>query len=284
MKKLFVLPVCLIMALASCNENKVSQDEVARQRDSLMQIINQKDDELNDIMGCINEVQDGFRRINEAENRVTIADGSMEGASAKAQIRENMEYIEQAMQQNRDLIAQLQQKLKTTTFNAQALQKTIENLQAQLETQGQRIQELEAALAERDITIATQSEQIDNLNTNVDQLTAENTQKAQTVATQDKELNKAWFVFGTKSELKEQGILKSGDVLKNGDFNKDYFTQIDIRTVKEIKLYSKTATILTSHPSSSYSLEKDSKKEYFLRITNPTRFWSVSKYLVVQVK
>ena len=64
-----------------------------------------------------------------------------------------------------------------------------------------------------------------------------------------KELNAAWFVFGTKSELKAQKILQSGDVLKSADFNKDYFTQIDIRTTKEIKLYSKRAELLTTHPS-----------------------------------
>ena len=42
----------------------------------------------------------------------------------------------------------------------------------------------------------------------------------------DKSLNAAWFVFGTKSELKAQKILQSGDVLKSADFNKDYFTPV----------------------------------------------------------
>ena len=36
------------------------------------------------------------------------------------------------------------------------------------------------------------------------------------------------------------------DSLKSADFNKDYFTQIDIRTAKEIKLYSKRAELLTT--------------------------------------
>jgi hypothetical protein len=115
-------------------------------------------------------------------------------------------------------------------------------------------------------------------------LTASNEAKAKTVDEQDKTINSAWFVYGTKSELKEQNILKNGDVLKNGDFNKSYFTQIDIRTTKEIPLYAKSAEILTSHPAGTYELVKDSKKELTLKITNPTEFWSVSKYLVIQVK
>ena len=73
-------------------------------------------------------------------------------------------------------------------------------------------------------------------------------------------------------------------MLKSSDFNKDYFTQIDIRTTKEIKLYSKRVEVLTNHPTSSYSLVKDDKGQLTLKITNPKDFWSVSKYLVMQVK
>lgn len=91
-------------------------------------------------------------------------------------------------------------------------------------------------------------------------------------------------MFGTKAELKSQKILQSGDVLKSSDFNKDYFTQIDVRTTKEVKLYSKRAEVLTNHPASSYTLDKDDKGQLTLRISNPKEFWSVSKYLVIQVK
>lgn len=283
MKKIMILALSVV-TLASCNQFGGKSDELSRERDSLMQVLNQKDDELNEIMSCVNEVQDGFARINEAEGRITVADGNPESASTRGIIQENMQYIEQAMQQNRELIAQLQEKLKTTTFNAKALEQTIAQLQDQLEKQNERIQELEASLAEKDIVIARQGEQIDNLNENVSSLTAENREKAETVAAQDKDLHTAWFVFGTKAELKEQKILKDGDVLKSGDFNKDFFTEIDTRVVKVIKLYSKSAEILTTHPAGSYTLAKDEKKEYVLRISDANKFWSVSKYLVIRVK
>ena len=239
---------------------------------------------MNELMDCVNEVQDGFRRINEAEGRITVQNGNPETASSRGIIQENMQYIQDVMKQNRELIAQLQDKLKNSTLNVKSLERTIQNLQAQLESQNQRIQELEASLAEKNIVIAEQGDQIDNLNENVNNLTQENRQKSETLATQDKDLHTAWFVFGTKAELKEQKILKDGDVLKTGDFNKDYFTQIDIRVVKEIKLYSKSAQLLTTHPAGSYTLQKDQKGEYVLRITDANKFWSISKYLVIRVK
>ena len=92
----------------------------------------------------------------------------------------------------------------------------------------------------------------------------------------------AFFVFGTKKELKEQNILDHDEVLQS-NFNMDYFTKIDIRIDKEIKLYSSLAEILTNHPVGSYTLQRDAKKQYVLRITDPQRFWSTSKYLVILV-
>ena len=121
------------------------------------------------------------------------------------------------------------------------------------------------------------------MNTNVSNLKVESSQKSDVISNQDKQLNTAWFVFGTKKELKEQQVIVDGKVLQSS-FNKTYFTTIDIRVDKAVKLYSKSAKLLTIHPSSSYTLSRDANNQYVLRITNPQIFWSTSKYLVVLVK
>ena len=124
---------------------------------------------------------------------------------------------------------------------------------------------------------------ITGLNDNVSSLQEESSKKTETINDQDAQLNTAWFAFGTKRELKDQRIIDGSKVLQS-NFNKSYFTKIDIRVQKEIKLYSKSAKILTMHPSSSYTLQRDANKQYVLRISNPQIFWSTSKYLVIQVK
>ncbi|MBR1499588.1 MAG: hypothetical protein IJ615_08200 [Bacteroidaceae bacterium] len=283
MKKILLF-ACCALGLSACNMTGEKQDAVQQERDSLQRIINEKDIELDDILSTFNEVQEGIRRINEAEGRVTIAEGNPESASSREVIHENMEFIQQAMQQNREMIAQLQEKLKNSSIRATKMQKTIENLQSQIEAQAARIQELEASLAEKDALIEAQGNAIAGLSNDVASLTEENKQKAEKVQQQDKELNSAWFVFGTKSELKEQKILAKGDVLKSDDFNKDYFTKIDIRYDKDLKFYSKSAQLLSTHPAGTYQLAKDNQGQYELHITDPQKFWSVSKYLVVLVK
>ena len=283
MKKIVIIVAGIIMMTACQNQNE-STTRLQQQVDSLQTIVDDKDAELNDIIETMTEVQAGIRRIAEAEGRVTVADGSQESASSRAIIRDNMDYICEAMQQNRDLVAQLREKLNASRFKADKLKNLVDGLQTQVETQNQRIQELQASLVEKDSTILSQVSRIDSLSQSISNLTELAEEQAGTMARQEKEINSAWFVYGTKAELKEQGILRDGEVLKDNDFNKDYFTEIDLRHVKDIKTYSKSARLLTTHPDGSYMLTKDGNGYYELHFSNPSRFWSVSKYLVMQVK
>ena len=291
MKKLAVLFVCVAL-LASCDGFKGGSKDLKAENDSLLMELNQRNAELDDMMGTFNEVQEGFRKINAAESRVDLQRGTIteNSASAKQQIASDIEFISKQMEENKAQIAKLQAQLKNSNYNSAQMKKAVAALTAELNAKQQRIEELQTELASKNIRIQELDAAVTDLNAVKSELTAENEAKAKTVAEQDKALNTAWFVFGTKKELKDQkilsgsGLFKKGSVLKDGDINKDYFTQIDIRTTKEIKLYSKDADVLTTHPTGSYALEKDDKGLLTLRITNPKEFWSVSKYLVIQVK
>lgn len=282
MKKVFYLVCCAL--LASCGQKTDNTKELAfaQQRDSLESIILQKDNEINDIMGTMNDIEEGFRAINEAEQRVSVA-RQVEGASSTERIRENMQYIQQAMQQNRELINKLRNQVRQGTVRSDQLRRTVEQLSRQMEEKDTQIRQLQAELQAKDVQIGELTEKVEDLSNSVSTLREETTQKSQTISTQDKQLNTAWFVYGTKSELKEQKIYQDGKVLQS-NFNREYFTKIDIRVDKEIRLYSRSAKLLTSHPASSYTLEQDAQKQYVLRIQNPQLFWSASKYLVVLVK
>ncbi len=281
MKRLLFFGFCLA-ALASCNQGKEADGKVAKQLDSLNQVIAQRDTELDDLMATMNEIEEGFREINEAEGRVSLAKQG-EGANREQRIRENMQFIQSTMKQNRELIEKLQKQLRQSSINSDELKRTIANLTKQLEEKDKEIQNLRAELDAKNIHISELDEQIANLSTSVNSLTTEGQEKSQRISKQDEQLNTGWYVFGTKKELREQNILDGGEVLRS-DFNRDYFTKVDIRVTKEIKLYSSSAKMLTSHPESSYTLQRDANKQYVLRITNPQSFWSTSKYLVIQVK
>lgn len=278
--------------MASCNNFSGNRDRLQAKNDSLLTELNQRNAELDDMMGTFNEISEGFRQINAAENRVDLqrsaaAEGSL---SAKERIASDIEFIRRQMEENREQINKLQEMLKRSNNNSAQLKKAVESLTQELVEKTRRIEELQAELASKNVRIQELDATVSGLTADKERLAVENAAKAETVAAQDKALHTAWFVFGTRKELKDQkiltntGLFKKGEVMKDTDINKDYFTQVDIRTTREIKLYSKDADILTTHPADSYALEQDDKDLLTLKITRPEAFWSISKYLVIQVK
>ena len=277
---------CIALLVTDCKEKK--QAPVMLQNiqtsDSLHKIIAQRDNEINDMMATLNQIEDGFEVINIAEDRVNVAQTGEGDATDKAkEIANNIKIITDKMQENRALISKLQKQLRQSSFKSQEFKRTIEGLMRRMSEKDQQLQELRAELDAKDIHISELDETIDNLNNNITDLQNESEQKTQTINNQDMQLNTAWYVFGTKSELKEQNILVGGKVLQ-APFNRNYFMKIDIRVEKDIKLYSKYAKILTTHPAGSYTLQRDNFNQYVLHITNPQLFWSTSKYLVILVK
>lgn len=284
MKHLSILLLFVVaLTLGSCGNTQPKADTAdTAQNDSLQKIISQKDSEINEIMETFNQIQEGLREINEAENRVSIVkDG--EGSDKRQQIVENIKFIASTMQQNRALISKLRQQLRESSVRGDQLQKTVDELVKQIDEKDRQLKQLSAELEAKNIHIAELDKTISSLNDNVSSLQNESSQKTETINQQDVQLNTAWFAYGTKKELKQQHIIEGSKVLQS-NFNKSFFTKIDIRVNTEIKLYSKSAKLLTMHPSSSYALERDANNKYVLRISNPQLFWSTSKYLVVMVK
>ena len=291
MKKLLFF-VATVVALTSCDMigGGSNRDQLKAENDSLMLLLTQRNAELDEMLGTFNDISEGFRLINAAENRVdlnrnAVGEGSL---TAKEKIADDIEFIRKQMEENREQIAKLQQMLKESKNNSAQLKRAVNQLTKELEDKMQRIEELQAELAAKNIRIQELDEAVSGLTAARQQLESENAAKSATIAAQDKDLNTAWFVFGTKSELKEQNILKTrflgkGEVMKEHNINLNYFTKIDIRTTNQIRLYSKGAKVLTNHPNGTYTLEKDDKGELTLKITNAKEFWSVSKYLVIQV-
>ena len=276
---IFAVAGCLV----ACDGGNGGKDSVESEKDSLRSVIEQKDNEINELMGTFNEIQQGFDLINEAEGRVNMLKGNAERNNMAENIRENMEFIQQTLAENKRKIAELENKLNSSSINSSKLKEAVNRLMGQLKEKDEEIELLRSELAEKNVMIAALDSTVNVLKDENAEIRRDRDVSDEIARNQDVQLNTAWYVFGTSKELKEQGILQKGEVLK-GEYNKNYFTKIDIRKVNVIPLESRYAELLTNHPANSYSLLKDSKGEYTLRITDAAKFWSVSKYLVVRVK
>ena len=153
MKKIFILALTAI-SLTACNEGKKQQDALTQQRDSLSQIIAQKDSEIDDMLGTLNDIEEGFREINQAQGRVNLNPAGSE-RSSKEDIMENISFIQRTLALNRERISRLQQQLKTSSLNGAKLKETIAELNRQMQEKQEQIAQLQAQLEESPASIPT---------------------------------------------------------------------------------------------------------------------------------
>jgi uncharacterized coiled-coil protein SlyX len=209
--------------------------------------------------------------------------GSERNVTTKEKINQDIIAIHQMLTRNKQTIAALQAKLKKSNGRTAELEQMIEMLNGKIAEKDAELVTLREDLAKLNI-------KVQELSTNVKDLTAENEAKALELEAKANELNTAWFAKGTKKELRDNNVItREGGFLGIGrstnvskDFNADYFTRVDIRSLKFLPLNARKAKVVTSHPSDSYRISGDRKADT-LFITNSAKFWSASKYLVIQI-
>ncbi len=290
MRKLLALLI-IPLFLMSCGETKLEK-ELRLQNDSLQALVAEGGDELQQYLNAFGEIQDNLNKIKQQENVITInASGDVEQAQTKKeQINEDILTIYKLMLENKEKLASLQRKVSNSKYKNSELSKMIKRMTKEMETKDTEIFELKTKLEQMDLTVTGLNSEIAGLSADIDTFKNITENQTQVIEQQTTEINTAYYVIGTKKELKEQKILtKEGGFIGIGgvqkiqaDFNEDYFKKIDISKTKSIQLFSKKAKLITSHPN-VYRFDGSENKVDSLVITDAKKFWSMSKYLVIMV-
>lgn len=283
MKKLVYLIALLPLAFG-CGGNK--NEGVLTAEDSLRAVsggqkvrIEAQDSSIQSFIQGFNEIQDNLDIIKEKEKIVTESSKDSETRKSKEeQIVSDIQAIYDIMNKNKQRLSSMKTKLKDSNNKNAELEKFITRLTADIEAKDAQIGDLKTQLEQLNVAMT-------NLNVNYQEVTQESGVKTE-------KLNTAFYAFGTAKELTKNGVLtKEGGFIGLGkiqkmkdDFNKNYFTKVDVTTTNTIVLASKKAKVITSHPTSSYKIEGADGKAEKLTITNPEEFWATSKYLVIIVE
>lgn len=289
MKKLLLACTCATL-LVSCGQNSAEYKKLKAENDSLKIENTKSSSEMNEILSILNDVEADIQSIRDAENYLNIQQqtGGELSKSNREQIKQNMQLISETLKKNKETINQLEDKLKKSGIQSSALKKTINRLSSELDQKATMIVALQEDLAKKNVRIQELDEMVSSLNEDVESLATTAAAQSEKLNEQDKALNTAYYCFGTSKELKDQKILSGGGlfskskVLQSG-FNKDYFISVDIREVKEIPLFAAKAKLKSNHPEGSYEFVKDEDGNLTLNITDPRAFWSLGKYLVIEV-
>lgn len=280
----------LITLAASCMM-PAEKDRMIAERDSLEYELQNRDETVGGFFKAFNEIQDNLNTIKEKEQIINItASGTHLEQGAKDQINEDIITIYKLLLKNKNDLIVLKKEMRDKNVNIAGFSETIDKLTKEIEQKDKEIEALKQELSARYLDIDNLNRQIGDLQINIDSLAISNSKKSEELDKNITALNTAYFVYGTTKELKEhQVITKAGGFIGIGgieklmeDFNKSYFTKIDIRNKSIIPLYADKAKLITTHPVGSYEI-KGEKKADSLVIKNPKEFWSVSKYLVIVV-
>lgn len=293
MKKIMIL--LLIPLFFACGaEQEQEIERLKRENDSLKKIVMQGDESIAEFMEAFNEIEANLQQIKEKENIIRLnTENADQGVTpdVKERINQDISSIYDLMQENKRAMDALQRKMRKANLQNKEFRQMVETLQRQLESKNNEIVQLHDELASLNIEVEEMSEEIRNLNSNVDSLREENTEKEEIIDEKTQALNTVYYAVGTKRELIDKGIItKTGGFIGIGrteklveDINKDYFTKADLTKTEKIPIYNKKAEIVTTHPAGSYTFTGDNPIEELV-ISNPKKFWSVSKFLVVIVK
>lgn len=287
MKKTFLAAMIAVLALAGC-KNKEQQQQL-EQAQAMEQATRQ---ELTDavadrdqLLSLVNEISANMEQIKNLENILSVNTGS-ETPGQRDQIRADLSAIQSALQERRQRLDELEQRLNSSNLNNNNLRTTVAGLRRQLDEQATEITTLRTNLDQAREQISNLDATVDSLHTAMTDINAQrdSTDRANTQLTD--ELNTCYYAIGTKDELRANHIIETGFLrrtkLMEGNFDQNFFTRADKRTLPSIDLNSNKAQVLTNMPADSYTIV-EANGHKVLQITQPAKFWSLSNYLVIQI-
>jgi len=287
--------ICLLLLLALgvlgySLYNRDHKNQVAlmeNQKTSFMEQLTARDSMINDWLTTFDQIEKNLSMIKEKEKLLTVKSSSNTEVSRnrKEQIMEDIKSINNLIDENKKKIASLSAQLKKSGTTIKGLEEKIATLEA-------TTKQYENDIAELRTTIGTKDLEIGQLNTTMVALNDTLTHKNEKITVQTGKLHQAFLASGTFKDLKAKGLLtKEGGFLglgrrENliGDFPDSLFTEIDVTQTKSIPVNSKSAKLITEHPTNSYQLIREGdNKIASIEIKDPQEFWKISKYAVVEL-
>ncbi len=288
MRKVFLIGLLIPLLIACNQEIKEENQRLNTENEELMRENQEKDSLINDFVTSFTRIQENLATIREKEERIQAAkEGNLETSlDQREEIIRDVEAINELLSENRQSIAGLQDKLKRYKYENSKFKRMVSDLSKQVEVKDSQVVFLKENLA-------TMNFEMEDLNNKYVMSEEQRMQQEQMLKAQEEALNTAYYAVGTSKELNENNVVdKKGGFIGIGktksvaeDFNRDYFTKIDISktTLIPMNLEDDDVKIISNHPTESWKWVMEENKVKSLEIVDAEKFWSATKYLVVLV-
>lgn len=284
----FVFATMLLLngvLFTSCGES--SKERMQREMiDSLKNVSYQNKMNYEDLQRYLYVIAEGLDSISIEEKELFLKNGDIEGKGLnRKRIQQNLAHVRDILSRHRERIAELEQKLENGDETHRQLRTIITALRQQLDAKDKELAQLKADLESNKKSITALTAQIKNLGEEKEDQAQMIQEQQELIKEQNDKLNNVYIKIGNKKELKKLGLLSSGlfkkTKVKYENIDLSQFEQVD-RSFNNISL-PKKVKILTPVPSDSYEMVDDTKTGgKMLVVTDSIKFWSLSKFLIIQ--
>jgi septal ring factor EnvC (AmiA/AmiB activator) len=287
-----MLFVLVSILLFSCNKKRIEMQEqiiaeLGHENDSLRRESQEKENVINDFFESLNQIRENLNEIKVRQNMISeeTRDQDNIGQNTRQQIDVDLAAINELMEDNRKRLAQLNRQLGTSNVKIKEFEVLIASLTTELDDKNIELNNLRASLEELNTTREVLAQTIEVLE-------EQNYEQQAQLEQRINQLNTAWYIFGTRRELREQQIINlQGGLLGigrrpviNSDYSTDKFTRVNIEEVDRVVVPGKSVNVLSLHPNDSYIIEDDGRNNTTIYIEDPDKFWSNTKHLIVSVE
>lgn len=282
-KVISVLCIGVTTVLCGCTGSNEGIDKIVAERDSLRNVAEQTLQRMAYMDTLVFTINRNMDSIVMQENGIFI-NGISESGDVRQTALSNVNRIADLISKQKNEIKSLEDKLKNDnqTKDDAVLQGLVENYKRQLAQKDQQIAALRDELSRKDADISALRVKTANQLQKIAELDKRSQIQQDALKRQDAILNQCYMVVGTKKELEKDGIIKKGKIVAQSALDRSKFSKVDIRRFVEMSFNAKRPKILTPMPESSYEITTDGNHNFTLTINNPTAFWKVSNYLVIQ--
>ncbi|MGZ3884552.1 MAG: Cbp1 family collagen-binding glycoprotein adhesin [Bacteroidia bacterium] len=286
MKKIICFAFSAMLLFTACSNDTDSTSKVYEARyDSLNSIVAERDSAINNFLASFNDIERNLDSVAMKQNVITLNVEKNRGEiknNTRERINSQIAAINNLMEQNKKKIDELSRKVKRYSLKISQFDKMINTLNDEIAQKNNELQSLNEQLNAANAQVA-------QLQTSLDTMSSMSSSQLKLIASQTESMHTAFYLVGKSKELEEKKIIdKTGGLLGigktsrlNSEIDPGNFTKIDYTKVQSIPINSRKAKLVTTHPSDSYTWNKENDQITALTITQPEKFWSASKYLVV---
>ena len=286
MKKTFLICGTAAILLASCAGNEKKLNEDSAKIADLTEEYKEASDFNDSLMLLMGDIYTGLDSINMQEGLLYNMNQG-DNADRRAEIRRNLAAIKARLNANKQLLADMEAKVKNSGNQNSVLTKTIDQLKAHIAQQDEKIAQLQNDLENANKQIGELNNTVAQKEEEVKAETAAKEQAQQEAVAAENEANKVFYAIGTNKELKKNGLLEKkflgATKVMKGNYNAAYFTTADKRNITTIPTTAKKVKVWSNMPADSYQIVSNADGIKSIKITNPAKFWSLTPYRIIQV-